>query len=98
MPKKVKNELRPKCLTLMNLLKSLICPSLLKNIVIFTKAMHWPEISVIPSFAKIDLTGIPTVENRPKISCLISAFDFRESLNETNKTVLVFQKFCFYQN
>ena len=49
--------------------------------------MRWPEIFVIPSYAKIDLTGIPTVKNSSKISRLISAFDFRESLNETNEII-----------
>ena len=30
--------------------------------------MHWPEISVIPCFAKIHLNGIPTVGNLTEIN------------------------------
>ena len=32
------------------------------------KAMRWPEISVIPCFAKINLNGIPTVGNLTEIN------------------------------
>ena len=55
-----------------------------KEIRIFNRELRWPEIFVISSFAKVESLKILTVENRPKISRLISAFDFCESLNETN--------------
>ena len=49
--------------------------------------MRWPEIFVIPSFAKVESPKILTVENHPKISRLISAFNFRESLNKSNENL-----------
>ena len=55
-----------------------------KEIRIFNRELRWPEIFVIPSFVKVKSPKILTVENRPKISCLSSAFYFCECLNETN--------------
>ena len=42
--------------------------------------MRWPEIFVIPSLAKIDLTGILTVENLSKINRGFGFGNFRENL------------------
>ena len=47
-----------------------------------SKAMHWPEISVIPCFAKIDLTGIPTNGILTELNCTSETGKFRGNLME----------------
>ena len=47
-----------------------------------SKAMPWPEISVIPCFAKIDLTGIPTNGILTELNCTSQTGKFRRNLME----------------
>ena len=56
----------------------------------YTKALSWPEIFVISSFAKIDLTGIPVSETDPKINRGFGFGNFRQSVKETNEIIEIF--------
>ena len=68
------------------------------------KAMHWPEIFVIPSFAKINLTGIPVSETDPKINKGFGFGNFRETYQKFSRNLSSKplsknnHYFCYYRN
>ena len=60
------------------------------------KAMHLTKNFTIPSFAKIDIIGIPTGKNLTKISRLISAFDFRKTYRKSYRNSGIFSTFLTF--
>ena len=55
-----------------------------------SSALRWPKFFAISLKSKVEGQKFLTVKNHPKISRLISTFDFRESLNETNEIIKSF--------
>ena len=58
-----------------------------RQAVVSTKAMRLPKNFGISRKSKVESRIVSTVENRPKLSRLYFAFDFRESVTETTETL-----------
>ena len=67
-------------------------------LVVVAKAMRWPKNFAISRKSKVESRIVSTVENRPKLSRLCFAFDFRERRSETTEIIENFdicQKFRY---
>ena len=51
------------------------------------RELLWPKIFAILSFAKIDLAGIPTVKNLPKINSASKLQNFRKTVTKTTENL-----------
>ena len=58
--------------------------TVIKSVVdlLYSKAMHWTKNFAIPSFAKIDLIGIPTGESLAKINWTSKTRNFPENVTK----------------